>query len=292
MRHEFPPYVPVAERRRQAERERQAATRRGQSLSPVVIQGRKLAVTFWGQAWCRNLERYGDYANRLPRGRTYARNGSVIDLQIAAGTVQARVSGSRLYAVEVTIAPLAKARWRALCAACAGAIDSLVELLQGRLSAGVMGHLCEPATGLFPAPKEIAFTCSCPDWAVMCKHVAAVLYGVGARLDTQPELLFKLRQIDQQALVTQAGHELPLSRRAPARELALAHDDLSALFGLDLGRADGEGASAPPRAVAATRRKPSAKPAPRRAASGPARQVDAKPPAAAKRTGRRSKKRA
>ncbi|MEO7271975.1 MAG: hypothetical protein ABI211_08210, partial [Vicinamibacterales bacterium] len=202
--------------------------------------------TFWGEAWCDNLERYSDYANRLPRGRTYVRNGSVVDLQIGSGRVTALVSGSTMYEVSVTVGPVPPARWKAICADCSGAIDSLVELLQGRLSKGVMTRLCEEKTGLFPSPKDIVFTCSCPDWASMCKHVAAVLYGIGARLDRQPELLFALRDVDQQDLIASAGSGLGKTGQRPAGEKVLASDDLSELFGIDI-------APAPPAPVVPTK---------------------------------------
>jgi len=185
--YDWKPYVPVAARRRQAAREAAKLAKKGQRTSPVVIDGRKIAKTFWGKAWCDNLERYSDFANRLPRGRTYVRNGSVVDLQIAPGAVTAMVSGSDLYRIEVKVAAVPKGRWAAVCRDCAGAIDSLVELLQGRFSQGVMTRICQEKTGLFPSPAEIEFTCSCPDWASMCKHVAAVLYGIGARLDEKPD---------------------------------------------------------------------------------------------------------
>ena len=201
----FNPYVPVGTRRARAARELAKLQKKGRKMSPVAIAGRKIAGTFWGKAWCDNLERYSDYANRLPRGRTYVRNGSVVDLQVGAGCVTALVSGSTMYDVKVTVGPVGPARWRAICKDCSGAIDSLVELLQGRFSNGVMTRLCEEKTGLFPSPKDILFTCSCPDWASMCKHVAAVLYGIGARLDHEPELLFTLRKVDQQDLIANAG---------------------------------------------------------------------------------------
>ena len=183
------PYVPVATRRRQAEKRAAKLAKKGRVMSPVVIDGRTFARTFWGEAWCENLERYSDFANRLPRGRTYVRNGSVVDLQIAPGLVSALVSGSDMYEVTINVSGVPAANWRAVCKNCAGAIDSVVELLQGKLSQRVMAHVCEPKTGLFPAPKDITFVCTCPDWASMCKHVAAVLYGIGARLDAQPEPL-------------------------------------------------------------------------------------------------------
>ena len=151
------------------------------------------------------------------------RNGSVVDLQVGPGRVTALVSGSTMYDVKVTVGPVPRARWSAICEDCSGAIDSLVELLQGRFSKGVMARLCEQKTGLFPSPKDIIFTCSCPDWASMCKHVAAVLYGIGARLDHQPELLFTLRKVDQQDLIATGGGRSreegqATSRREGARE--------------------------------------------------------------------------
>jgi uncharacterized Zn finger protein len=210
--------------------------KKGHAVSPVVIEGRTIARTFWGRAWCDNLEGYSDYENRLPRGRTYVRNGSVVDLQIAAGEVKAVVSGSELYKVAVKVSPVPKARWNAICKDSAGAIDSLVELLQGRFSKGVMERICRQGTGLFPSPEEINLSCSCPDWASMCKHVAAVLYGIGARLDEQPELLFKLRKVDEKELIATAGTGLPLSKKAPAAEKVLDGGDLSEIFGLEMAQ--------------------------------------------------------
>jgi uncharacterized Zn finger protein len=235
MFYEWRPYVSVAERRRQAAREMAKLAKKGHPISPVVIEGRAIATTFWGKSWCDNLERYSDYSNRLPRGRTYVRNGSVVNLQIEAGKINAHVSGSEIYDVAVNVSAVPKAGWNAICADCAGAIDSLVELLQGRFSKGVMERICQQKTGLFPAPSEIKFTCSCPDWASMCKHVAAVLYGIGARLDQQPELLFKLRKVDEKALIAKAGKGVPLSKKGPAADKVLADDQLSDIFGLDLG---------------------------------------------------------
>lgn len=184
--HDWPPYVPVAVKRRQAERELAKLRKRGQSVAPVTIEGRTIAKTFWGKSWCVNLERYSDYANRLPRGRTYVRNGSVLDLKIAKGEVAAMVAGSSLYKIKIAITPVTAARWRAICRDCTGAIDTVIELLQGRLAKGIMDRVCREGDGLFPSPEEIKLSCSCPDWAGMCKHVAAALYGVGARLDEKP----------------------------------------------------------------------------------------------------------
>ncbi|MBS1875890.1 MAG: hypothetical protein JSU00_21930 [Acidobacteria bacterium] len=233
-------YVSVGERRRQAAREVEARRKKGQAVSPVLIDGRTIVRTFWGKAWCENLERYSDFANRLPRGRTYVRHGSVVDLQIAAGEIHALVSGSSLYEVQVKVEAVSKARWRSICEDCAGGIDSLVELLQGRLSKAVMERICRQGVGLFPAPREIAMSCGCPDWATMCKHVAAVLYGIGARFDKHPELLFRLREVDEKDLIASAGKGLPTpAAGAPGKGKVLGGEDLADLFGLDMATGSG-----------------------------------------------------
>ena len=239
------PYVPVAERRKRAEREVAKLAKKGQITAPVTITGKGIANTFWGKAWCDNLESYRDFENRLPRGRTYVRNGSVLDLQIGPCEIRAMVSGSSIYRVSVSITALAKAQWRATCQDCAGGIDSVVELLQGRFSKGVMERICQQGKGLFPKPSEIKFSCSCPDYATMCKHIAAVLYGVGARLDARPELLFQLRAVDQRELVANLDSALPLSKTRPDAVKVLADDDISALFGLDMVADDGPTAPSP-----------------------------------------------
>lgn len=228
------PYVSVAERREKAEKAAAKAQKKGITLTPVIGGRGSIAKTFWGKAWCDNLERYSDYANRLPRGRTYVRNGSVIDLTIAEGAVQAQVMGSGLYKVAVSVAAVPARQWQAISADCAGSIETLVELLQGKLSKAVMERICTPKTGLFPAPKEISFTCSCPDWASMCKHVAAVLYGIGVRLDDQPDLLFSLRRVDAKDLVAQAGAGLPKNKKAPATTKVLDASLLADVFGIEM----------------------------------------------------------
>src|SRR4029450_11067600 len=201
--------------------------------------GRPIAKSFWGQSWCSNLERYSDYENRLARGRTYVRSGLVVDLQIKKGEIAAMVAGSSLYKVKIAITPLIAVRWNAICRDCAGTVDSLVELLQGRLSKGVMDRVCRTGDGLFPSPAEIKLSCSCPDGADMCKHVAAVLYGVGARLDDRPELLFVLRGVHEGDLLTRAEHDLPLGKAAPDAEKVLGDGDVAALFGLEMDNPTG-----------------------------------------------------
>jgi uncharacterized Zn finger protein len=228
------PYVPVDERRRKATREVETLRRKGQSVAPVTIEGRQIATTFWGKAWCDNLESYRDFENRLPRGRTYVRNGSVLDLQIARGKVTALVSGSELYRVAIAITEIPQARWKAIRADCSTGIDSLVELLQGRFSQGIMERLCRQNGGLFPKPAEIRLSCTCPDYASMCKHTAAALYGIGARLDHASELLFQLRGVDAGELIAEVDVSLPIAAADVAPDNVLAADDLSALFNLDM----------------------------------------------------------
>ena len=257
------PYVSVAQRRAKAEREIRKLRKKGHPVAPVILKGRTIAATFWGKAWCENLEGYHDFENRLPRGRSYVRNGSVLDLQIAPLAVTALVSGSSIYKIKVAIAALPKAQWQSICRDCAGAIDSLVELLQGRFSKAVMARLCRQDKGLFPRPSEIKFSCSCPDYASMCKHVAAVLYGVGARLDERPELLFRLRAVDENDLLANLDMTAPLSKTAPAAGNILEADEVSALFGLEMAGGDVPiAAKAPSRKKARVRAKPVAPKAP------------------------------
>ena len=228
------PYVSVGARQKQAEKAATKAKKAGKLYSPIAAYRGALAKTVWGKTWCDNLEAHSDYDNRLPRGRTYVRNGSVIDLQISAGKVNALVMGSSLYKVEVTVKPVAPAQWKSICNDCSGSIASLVEILQGKLSTSVMQRLCQPGTGLMPSAKALEFSCSCPDWADMCKHVAAVLYGVGARLDHQPELLFTLCNVDAKELIQAAGSGLVAKRTAPGSAKVLDDAFLDDVFGLDM----------------------------------------------------------
>jgi uncharacterized Zn finger protein len=259
MRFEWKPYVSVAQRRRKAQKVVEKSRKKGEALSPVTLAGHAIAKTFWGKAWCTNLERYSDFANRLPRGRSYVRAGAVVDLRVDAGEVVARVSGSSLYRTTVTVKALPKARWQAIASDCSGSIDSLVELMQGRLSKNVMERICREGTGLFPAPKEVTFNCSCPDWASMCKHVAAVLYGVGARLDDAPELLFTLRKVDAAGLIARAGEDLPIAKKAPAGERLLDGAKVADVFGIEM--ADVPVAKSVPVAKKRAAKKPAKKPA-------------------------------
>ena len=204
------------------------------TMEPIRIKGNLIARSFWGRRWCAHLESFSDYANRLPRGRSYARNGSILKLDVLSGAVVARVSGRRArpYVVTVRIKRLPAAVWEAIKTRCSGRIGSVLELLRGSLSDEVMAIVTDPDTGLFPKPREITLECSCPDWANMCKHVAAVLYGIGHRFDTSPELLFRLRKVDPAELIA-AELALPAGADADAAD-TLAEDRISAVFDIDL----------------------------------------------------------
>lgn len=230
------PYVSVGERKAKAAAFAvKLAKKEKRSLTPIKLAKRTIASSFWGKAWCDHLESFSDFESRLPRGRTYVRNGSVIDLDIKRGRVKAIVSGSEIYRITIDIDTVCAARWSKLRKNCAHSIDSLFDLLQGRFDQGIMERLTCPETGLFPDPDEIHMKCSCPDWAVMCKHVAATLYGVGSRLDVAPELLFTLRAVDHLDLIKQAvdagNLDQALKGDAPS---ALAESDLGEIFGIEL----------------------------------------------------------
>ena len=251
----------VGELRAQAEKKIKSLKRSGKKLQPVEAATSRglIAKSFWGKAWCKHLEAFSDYAYRLPRGRSYIRHGAVIDLKVEPKQVTALVNGSELYELTVNIDPLDPKKWAAIKARCQGKIGSLIELLQGKLSDEIMSLVVDKNIGLFPKPKEIHFNCNCPDWADMCKHVAAALYGVGARLDESPELLFKLRGVDHTELIAidDAANELTKTSSSRRRR-TLDNDDLGDVFGIDL---DDEDAPAParrptPKAKKATKRLP------------------------------------
>jgi uncharacterized Zn finger protein len=227
-------YYDARERKADVQRKIEKLRKRGEKFEALAAPAgsRKLATTFWGKAWCEHLEKHKDYEHRLPRGRSYLRQGNVYNLAIEPGAVTATVAGSELYDVRITIKPLAPARWKSLKADCAGQVTSLLDLLGGRLGEGVLRTIADPEHGLFPEPREIRLVCSCPDAANMCKHVAAVLYGVGVQLDTRPELFFTLRSIDPAELLTTTAQEALAD--AHGTDAALAREDLSALFGIAL----------------------------------------------------------
>jgi uncharacterized Zn finger protein len=227
------PYVSAAQRKAKARREVEKLKKKGQELLPVQVEGLKMGKTFWGKAWCQHIESFSDFDTRLPRGKTYVRNESILDLQIRQGMITAMVMGSELYSIRVRITPLTPGQWKSIKKKTSGQINSLVELLQGKLSDAVMQSVIGDKDGLFPKAGQIDMDCSCEDAAEMCKHLAAVLYGVGCRLDEQPELLFKLRGVDHTELLTEATRAANVSSDAGNRKV-IAAGDLSDVFGIDI----------------------------------------------------------
>jgi uncharacterized Zn finger protein len=232
----WPEYVPVAERRAKALKQLEKMRKKGMNIQPVQLAGRRIAASFWGKGWCDHMESFSDYANRLPRGRSYVRNGSVCHLEIRGGEIEALVSGTSLYRVSISIKPLPATRWLAVKRSCSGRIGSLIDLLRGKLDHGVMEVVTHRREGLFPLPGEMKFDCDCPDWAGMCKHVAAALYGVGARLDQSPEMLFVLRGVNHEELVDVTAAITDAAKSGTARR-RIAASGVADVFGIELAEA-------------------------------------------------------
>ncbi|HUI67879.1 MAG TPA: hypothetical protein VL087_06690 [Nitrospirota bacterium] len=242
----FPRHVSTAEKQAKAARKLEQLKKK-QDVRPVILQGHAIARTWWGKSWNQNLERYADYSNRIGRGRSYVRHGAVLDLQISNGEIKALVQGSRSkpYEILIKIGKLSQNSWERISSSCSGMLDSVSELLAGDFPKELGELFLERDAGLFPAPKEIAFECSCPDWASMCKHVAATLYGVGARLDEDATLFFTLRGVETADLVrrTVSGKAESLLEKASKKSTRIIDDaDLSALFGIELIQSEHTGA--------------------------------------------------
>jgi uncharacterized Zn finger protein len=235
----FPKYVSVAEKKAKAAKKLKQLKKKQPDIQPIIIEGNTLANTWWGKAWNNNLTKYADYSNRVGRGRSYLRHGAVLDLKIESGIVHALVQGSRStpYKVDIAIQKISKTNWKNIKAECQGKIDSLQELLHGKFPKSLAETFISKGHGLFPSPREINFNCSCPDWAVMCKHVAAALFGIGSRLDEDPMLFFKLRGIDGNELVAQAVKDSTSQLLKKAKKKSgrvLENIDISDVFGIDM----------------------------------------------------------
>lgn len=235
----FPEYVPVAKKREQAQKSIEKLKKKNPDISPVIITGKKITRTWWGKSWNDNLESYSDYSNRIGRGRSYVRNGAVLDLKITQGNITALVQGSvsKPYQVNIIIEPLSKDVWESITKDCTGKIDSLQELIEGKFPKALSDLFTAKGKGLFPAPKEISLKCSCPDWAYMCKHVAAVLYGVGARLDDDPALFFVLRNVNIEELISETINKKSQSllEKSKIKSRRIIDDtDVSSMFGIEM----------------------------------------------------------
>lgn len=241
-------FVPVAERRRRVQVKLDELRAEGETILPIeAFTTRGIAKSFWGKAWCKHLQQFSDYASRLPRGRSYVRNGSVCHLALEPELAKAMVSGSELYALSIHIKPLDPEKWSAIKNKCRGKVGSLIELLQGKISKEILEIVTDPENGLFPHPNEIRFNCNCPDWADMCKHVAAAMYGIGVRLDSEPELLFQLRGVNHEELikVDRAIDDLTAGKRSRRRR-TLDTESIGNVFGIDLEEEEPEAAPPPP----------------------------------------------
>lgn len=235
--YDFPQYVSAAEKKAKAAKTIEKLRKKNQDIEPVIIEGRTIAKTWWGKAWNQNLESYADYSNRISRGRSYVRNGAVLDLKISKGTVDALVQGSGVkpYSVNIRLDTLGREKWNKVIALCNHRIDTLEQLVEGRFPKELEVLFTEKKYGLFPSPKEIHFNCSCPDWASMCKHVAAVLYGIGARLDTNPMLFFELRELDGQELVKKSMErklDNMLKNAGTKSKRQISEEDVFEIFGI------------------------------------------------------------
>ena len=235
----YPRYVSVAEKRAKAARKLKQLRKKNPAIQPIMLEGSAIAKTWWGKSWNLNLERYADYSNRIGRGRSYVRHGAVLDLQISAGQVNSLVQGSRTkpYTVTIKIKGITKKIWKNMKAACAGKLDSLPELLSGKFPKALGEVFTAQGRGLFPSPQEIDFDCSCPDWADMCKHVAATLYGIGTRLDDDAGLFFKLRRVKIDDLIQQTLKDQSYKLLEKAEKMSsgkIAESDLSGMFGIEM----------------------------------------------------------
>ena len=273
-RNMYGPYVSVAQKKAQAKNLARRLQEERPDLRLVCPQGRTIAASFWGKAWCRHLKTYADHVNRIGRGRSYVLNSAVCHLEVSSGRLEALVAGSHghPYKVTVTVQPVGQSQWRAITEACAGRVGSMLDLLSGRFPKEIMARVSDPETGLFPKLGELKFACSCPDWAQMCKHVAAVLYALGHRLDEEPELLFTLRGVDPGELANLQALGQVASAGAPAD---ISAEALSAMLGIELDMGTGKPptrrkASPSPKAAPQRPVAPRAKATPRRPVAPPA----------------------
>ena len=235
----FPEYVSVAEKKRKAEAAVEKMRKKDPSISPVIIEGTKLIKTWWGKAWVDNLKKYSDYENRIGRGRSYVKNRAVLDLKMEKGVIKALVqgSGSKPYNVEIIIKELEKPIWESIKKSAEGKIESLQELMVGKFPKALTELFTEKGHGLFPSQKEITMRCSCPDGAAMCKHLAAVFYGVGARLDENPSKFFELRNVKVDELISEAikgKAESMISKSSRRSRRVLDDADVGNVFGVEI----------------------------------------------------------
>ncbi len=247
----YPQYVPVSVYKK---RNRKAAEKlkKKYDIQPIQVEGRKIAKTWWGEHWCENLERYADLANRVGRGRKYVRYGAVLNLDIEEGKITGMVQGSRSnpYTVLISVKKLSDSKWSKLCRETLSSVESLSGMLAGKFPSDLKELFFAKKDGIYPDPGEISFECSCPDSASMCKHIAAVLYGVGSRLDDKPELLFTLRNVSMEELVDRTLTDSTSTLMEKADEAAgdgvIDNADLGDVFGIEMDDSVPDAAPLPP----------------------------------------------
>ncbi|TDD18652.1 hypothetical protein E1218_25585, partial [Kribbella turkmenica] len=183
--------------------------RKGEDAGLPAAKGpgsrRPFGATWWGRAWLEALEQRARLdPNRLSRGRSYARRGSVLDLTVSPGEVEAFVQGSRVtpYQVTVRIRAFTTAEWDAVLDVVSAQIGRVAALLDGELPPEVVDDVHAAGLDLLPGAGEVLTNCSCPDFAVPCKHSAAVCYLIADALDDDPFALLLLRGRPRDDLLT------------------------------------------------------------------------------------------
>ena len=228
-------YTTMDDLKRLAKKSTERLTKKGLILEPVHLVGNKIAKNWWGISWIDNLEKYSDYINRLPRGKKYLKSDCILDLKIKKGRIDAIVQGSssKPYEVCVHIKVLNKEKIEDIVQLCENRIESIENLINGKFP-DTLKEVFIGKNGLFPSPNEIEFDCSCPDYASLCKHVASVLYAIGAKFDTDPRLFFELRGIDVNQFIKKAVDNSieKLLVEKNKSERVIAEEDMDRLFGI------------------------------------------------------------
>ena len=180
--------------------------------------------------------KYADYENRIERGRSYLRNDAVVDLKIKGNEIYSRVLGGgyKPYRIRIRIDALSERQRLNIEQQASGKLQDLESLIQGNFPKDLKNLFFQKG-GLFPSPNEIHFDCNCPDWADMCKHVAAVMYGIGIRIDTNPTQLFELRGIPIESLLTRVIDDKVsnMLKNVDVKSARIIKDaDISSIFGI------------------------------------------------------------
>jgi len=178
---------------------------------------RGFGQSWWAKRWIAVLESF-DIGARLGRGRSYARGGQVLSIDVGTGTVEAKVQGSRPkpYDVTIEVKTLTPEQWGKLIEVLSGQALFVAKLLAGEMPQDIEEVFRRAKLSLFPERRgDLKTDCSCPDWSNPCKHVAAVYYLLGEEFDRDPFLLFRLRGLDREELLGRLGAAAPQAAPAP-----------------------------------------------------------------------------